>query len=285
MQKRLGSRAQIEIGEYNLRQALHNVFMCIAATKTELIDLQIRIICRESAKAEGDFIEWGRLEQVTHEEALTTDFLELLMHCPNYKGINVALQGLKTLALPVRGPTLDIDEVYGDEWEFQDFDPEVVANFISLSPNLEDLTVYFATGDEQALVDIETAIPWTNLPNLWALELGGARLNYQELISGLTTLKGSLRHLTLRHIQLDSKTEWISLIRFLHTELSLSEFEIWEPAEQAGDLCFRNLKGICYQPYRAWRVKKILPKNLEKYLKDLEETKLHRSNRDCQHRR
>jgi hypothetical protein len=283
IQKLLGSRAEIGSSEYNLQAALHSIFIGIGAAEKELADLQIRIVTRSTARAEGDCIDWGHLEQVTHEVGLTTDFLELAMKSPDHKGVKLALQGLKTLALPVRGPTLDIEEQYGHEdgWEFQEFQPNVVADFIALSPNLEDLTLYFATGNDQALVDIKHAIPWSTLPNLWAIELGGARLNYRDLIAGLTTLKHSLRHFTLRHVQLASANEWISLIRFLHTEMSLTDFEIWEPAEENGKLCFRNLKGKCYQPYRSWRVKKILPENLEKYLADLKETKLHRAEWSC----
>jgi hypothetical protein len=281
MEQIMGERAQVETttAPYRFQHVLATVLSGLGATKKELSDLQIRIVCRDSARPVGDHIDWSQLEYITHESGLTTDHLKLLMEDAEYNGIETALKGLKTLALPVRGPTLDEDQDFGavDEWEFGDFDAETLANFISLSPSLEDLTVYFATGETQATVDIKTSIPWACLPNLRALELGGARFDYRDLTTCLLTLKDSLRHLTLRHVKLASKHEWISLIRFLHTKLNLDEFELWELADSFSGypLCFRNLKGKCYQPYRAWRVKKILPENLEKYLADLEETKLH----------
>lgn len=293
MQKIFGDRPKIITPHNCLRSALHTVFNCIGSAKKELIDLQIRIVCRETAKSQGDFIEWSRLVQLTHEEGLTTKFLDLVMNSEQYSGIKVALQSLKTLALPIRGPTLDVDDMYLNDPEDEDlevevdleFDPEVVAKFISLSPDLGDLTVYFGTGDTQPTADIEKAIPWTNLPYLWALELGGAKFDYKKLIAGLALLKNTLRTLILRHVQLKTKTEWINLIRFLHTKMPLVDFEIWEPAEEhRGPICFRTLTGKCFkqnQPYRAWRVRKILPENLEKYLVNLKETKMHNVSYGC----
>lgn len=284
IQKRLGRRASIRASfgeaESALRSSLDIIFMALTTMKKELIDLQIRFVCREYAITRADHIEWKCLEQTTHEACFTTDYLDMLMQHSDYENIEIVLQGLTTLALPIRGPLSDDfdEDTFGppEDWPFGDFEPTVLAKFISLSPKLKDLTVFFATGDEQAFVDIGTAMPWTNLTNLGVLELGGAQFEYKEIVAGLATLKRTLRNLILRHVRLKSKGEWISLIRFFRTDMDLAEFEIWEPADGEGGLCFRNLKGKCYQPYRAWRVKKQLPENLDKYLADLKETKMHR---------
>lgn len=278
--QRLGRRASVGNSGRGIEQSFREIFMGLATMKKELIDLQIRLVCRKHARFRAEHILWGFFERRMYEANLTTNFLHRLMHGSVYEGLDATLRGLTTLALPIKG-------LYSDEFEDidgpaeADFDPKILANFLSLSPKLEDLTVFFATGCEQALIDIKTAIPWARLPSLWALELGGSQFEYKALTAGLSSLKDSLRNLTLRYVKLDSKTEWISLIRYLHTEMSLSDFEIWEPtsAEEVpyrSGLCFRNLKGKCYQPFRAWRVKKQLPGNLDAYFADLEETKMHR---------
>lgn len=285
MQKRLGRRASVGDAGPFVQNFLRAIFMSLATMKRKLTDLQIRIVCREYAGFGPEYIVWDLFEQRTHELYLTTDFLNRLMHHSDYEDFDVTLRGLTTLALPIRGPpSEESEDMYGplEGWPVGAFEPTVLAEFLSLSPNLQDLTVFFATGDDQALIDIKAAIPWANLPNLWALELGGTQFEYEALIAGLSILKGTLRNLILRHVKLNSKAEWISLIRFLHTEMDLTDFEIWEPADSGtgtdgeSGLCFRNLKGKCYQPYHAWRVKQQLPENLDKYLSDFGKTKLHR---------
>ncbi|RDI76753.1 hypothetical protein Vi05172_g13233 [Venturia inaequalis] len=284
VQKRLGRRASLGEQALNNQHLFRALFMGLATMKKELIDLQIRFVCRgEYARIGSEYIEWDHLAHRTHEAYLTTDFLKSLLQHSDYEGFDATLQGLTTLALPIRvPPSRDFGDIYGapEDWPGE-FEPTVLANFISLSPELQDLTVFFAAGDDQAMIDIKAAIPWNSLSNLWALELGGTQFEYNALVASLAVLKGTLRNLTLRHVKLNSKAEWISLIRFLHTKMDLTDFEIWEPSSAdvpgyKSGLCFRNLKGKCYQPYRAWRVKKQLPEDLDRYLADLKETKMHK---------
>lgn len=161
--------------------------------KKELIDLQIRFVCREYAITRADHVEWNCLEYTTHDAHFTIDYLNMLMQHCDYENIEITLQGLTTLALPIRGPLCDdVDEdEFGppEDWPLGDLEPTVLAKFISLSPKLKDLAVFFATGDEQAFVDIGTAIAWTNITNPGALELGGAQFEYKELVAGLAMLK------------------------------------------------------------------------------------------------
>jgi len=183
------------------------------------------------------------------------------------------MNGLTTLSIVVRGPPgTDEAELSDEEFGFSSekgYSYEGLQKFISLSPSLQDLTVFFAMAfDSSFPVKIQDAIPLKHLTNLSALELGGARFNYQDLVQSLTILRGSLRLLTLRHVALASVDEWISFIRFLHLELELSQFEIWSPFTDK-ELCFRNSTGICYQRFHSRRLRDVQLEGLGAFFADL----------------